>query len=167
MTQSVSVEESVVLSLSEWHVTDDTNVVLMCLGLGSCVALCLHDPIARVGGMAHMVLPDSSSGRVTGPSAKFVDLAIPMLVEQMREAGAIRSRLRINIVGGARMLSGPAFAGTLDVGARNLTATRSALESLRLSVNGGEEVGGTHGRTVRLHVGSGDVAVSTAGGNQS
>ncbi len=166
MTQPASVAESVVLSLSEWHVTDDPDVVLMCLGLGSCVALCLHDPIARIGGMAHMVLPDSSSGRIMGQNAKFVDLAIPMLVEQMRAAGAIRSRLRINIAGGARMLSGPAFAGTLDVGTRNLDATRVALERLhlRLIVNA-EEIGGTHGRTVRLRVGSGEVTVSTAGGH--
>ena len=70
-------QESIVLGLGEWRVTADPAATLVCLGLGSCVALCARDPLNKIGGMVHMVLPDSGEGRVQGNGAKFVDLAVP------------------------------------------------------------------------------------------
>lgn len=159
----IAAGRAVVLGLSEWHVADEAEAVLTCLGLGSCVALCLHDVVSGVGGMAHMVLPDSALGRGGQGSAKFVDAAVPLLVAQMLEAGASRTGLTADLVGGARMLSGPGFKGTEHIGARNAEAALGALHGLNLRVRV-EETGGTHGRTVRLHVGTGELQVSSAGG---
>ena len=151
------------LGLGEWAVTADRDAVLTCLGLGSCVALVIHDPSTAVGGMAHMVLPDSGAGRTSDSSpAKFVDLAVPLLVEAMVQAGANRSKMRAQLVGGASMLAMPGRPNTMQIGERNAIAARAAAAAQRLPITE-EQLGGTKGRTVRLEVGTGRVDVSTAG----
>ena len=151
------------LGLGEWAVTGDRDAVLTCLGLGSCVALVLHDPSTSVGGMAHMVLPDSGAGRATDSSpAKFVDLAVPLLVEAMARAGANRSKVQARLVGGTSMLEMPGRPNTMQIGERNAIAARAAIAAQKLPIVE-EHLGGTKGRTVRLEVGTGRVDVSTAG----
>lgn len=152
----------VVLGLGEWRVTSDPDETLVCLGLGSCVALCLHDRVAKIGGMAHMVLPDSTAGRPGNSPAKFVDLAVPALIDRVIAAGAKRSRLNVALAGGASMLAGSALAQQILVGERNIQAAREALTSRRFQAHG-EDTGGSRGRTVRLHIGSGTVTVAHAG----
>ncbi len=151
-----------IIGLGELEVSGSADAVLVCLGLGSCVALCAYDPVGRVGGMAHMVLPASSEGRAQGPDARFVDLGVPLLIDRMRRAGALRSRLVLKIAGGAHILAA-ATNGTLNIGRRNAEATREILTALGLQLHA-EDTGGGHGRTVRLHVGTGEITVSTAGG---
>ncbi len=154
--------QTVNLSLGEWHVTDDPEAVLVCLGLGSCVALSLYDPVAKVAAMAHMVLPDSSAGRASPGSAKFVDEAMPMLLHELSEAGANKNRLVATMTGGACMLASTFADGPDQVGPRNVVATKEALVQAGIEIKE-EETGGNHGRTVRLHVGTGEVEISTAG----
>lgn len=149
------------LSLGEWAVTNDTDAVLTCLGLGSCVAFIAHDAAARVGGMAHVVLPDSSQGRPSARSeAKFADLAVPLVVQEMLRLGATRMRLQVTLVGGAKMLSGGPLPDTMHIGDRNAAAVRAAIQALGLRLRL-EDLGGTQGRTVRLAVHSGEVNIST------
>ena len=151
------------LSLGEWAVTDDRELQLVCLGLGSCVAFCAHDPAAGVAGMAHMVLPDSTNGRSGGAGAKFVDLAIPLVLEEMEALGAKRAKLNIHLAGGAQMLHGASFTDTMMIGKRNAEAARNVLKDLGLRITS-EDVGGESGRTVKLAVISGQLDVSTAQG---
>ncbi|MGE3961709.1 MAG: chemotaxis protein CheD [Dehalococcoidia bacterium] len=151
------------LGLGEWAVSAAPGSVLTCLGLGSCVALVAYDASAKVGGMAHMVLPDSVAGRVSETSpAKFVDLAVPLLLAEMERAGAQRTRMQVQLVGGASMLEVPGRTNTMQIGERNAAAARKALAAERLPVKQ-EHLGGTRGRTVRLDVGTGRIEVSTAG----
>ena len=83
-------------------VTSDPEVTLSCLGVGSCIALCMHDPDSGVAGMAHIVLPASNSGaRDRGNATKYADIAIPELLQQMREHGAVRARLVTKMSGGS------------------------------------------------------------------
>lgn len=154
--------QAVVLSLGEWRVTDDPEAVLVCLGLGSCVALSLYDPVAKVAAMAHMVLPDSSAGRASPGSAKFVDEAMPMLLNELTEAGANKNRLVATMTGGACMLASTFADGPEQVGPRNVVATKEALAQAGIEIKE-EETGGNRGRTVRLYVGTGEVEISTAG----
>ncbi len=149
------------LSLGEWAVSNDRDGLLICLGLGSCVAFIAYDSVARVGGMAHMVLPDSAQGRATPRSeAKFVDVAVPLVLEQMLALGAMRTRLQVSLVGGAAML--PARGSeTMNIGVRNGIAAQAAVRARSLRVRL-EDLGGTQGRTVQLNVGTGEVTVSTA-----
>lgn len=134
--------------------------VLMTVGLGSCVAILLHDPVAHVGGMAHVLLPSPALSRQDGNPAKFPQTAVPRLVELMGQQGASTRRMSARLVGGASMFASLAAPGTIQMGERNVVACRQALyqEGLGLS---GEATGGDYGRTVRLWVSDGRVEVSS------
>lgn len=148
------------LSLGEWAVSDDPAKQLVCLGLGSCVAFCGYDPQKQVGGMAHMVLPDSDHGKRGGAGAKFVDLAIPLVLEEMEKLGALRSRIKIQLVGGAQMMNGPGVSEAMKIGARNVEAAHQVLKDLRLRTVD-EDTGGDAGRTVQLAIASGGLEVTS------
>lgn len=155
----------IVLGLGQLRAAKGEDTVLVCLGLGSCVSIGAYDPVSKVGGMAHMVLPSSKEGLSNGqPNPKFVDCAIPMLIEQMQELGALKSRLIIKIVGGAQMVNANGDIGVLHIGDRNVEATKAILNELRLPPTA-EVTGGTHGRTSRLYLGTGTFTVSIAGGD--
>ena len=160
MAIEVVPSERLMLSLGEWAVSDDPERQLVCLGLGSCVAFCGYDPQAQVGGMAHMVLPDSNHGKRGGAEAKFVDLAIPLVLVEMEKLGAKRSRIKIQLVGGAQMMQGPMVSEAMMIGQRNLDAAHAALSELRLQI-ASEDTGGDAGRTVSLAVGSGALNITS------
>ncbi len=149
------------LSLGEWAVSDEADRELVCLGLGSCVAFCAFDPKLQLAGMAHMVLPDSANGKPGGAEAKFVDLAIPLVLKEMEALGASRSKMKIHLAGGAQMLQGASFTDTMQIGKRNADAAQQTLKTLGLRI-ASEDTGGSSGRTVRLIVASGQLNVSTA-----
>lgn len=148
------------LSLGEWAVSSESDAVLACVGLGSCVAVTMHDPVAKVGAMAHMVLPDSTAARSAPAGAKFVDLAIPLLLEELRAKGALTRRLRICLAGGAQMLQNS--SGSMQIGQRNSDAAHEQLVSRGLTVSS-ESLGGSRGRTMRLAIGTGRVTVTVPG----
>lgn len=150
------------LGLGEWAVSKDAHAHLVCMGLGSCVAFVAHDPVAGVGGMAHMVLPDSTAGRASvAAPAKFVDVAIPLVLAEMDARGALRGRTKYHLVGGAQMLQ---TSLALNIGDRNVAAADSITSALRLRLST-RDVGGGHGRTVRLSVGTGalDIRLAVSG----
>jgi len=136
--------------------------ILVTLGLGSCVAILLHDPVAKVGGMAHVLLPDAALARDRSNPAKFASTAVPLLVEQLREAGARRERLEARLAGGASMFTNLMTAGSLNMGERNIVASREALEALGIPVLA-EDVGADYGRSVRFRVRDGRVVISSVG----
>ncbi len=136
--------------------------VLACLGLGSCVAVCLHDARALVGGIAHVVLP-ADNGRRKAPPATFADTGLPYLLDAVEREGAVASRLTAKIVGGARIVNLAAFNDVFEVGARNIQAVQKMLDTMHIPIVA-VEVGGTKGRSVRFYVASGLVVVSTAAG---
>lgn len=138
-------------------VGDDT---LVTVGLGSCVAILLYDAEARVGGMAHILLPSPALSRHDGNPAKFPQSAVPRLIELMAADGARVERMTARLAGGASMFSSLAPPGTIQMGERNLVAARQVLSSYGVPLVG-EAVGGDFGRTVRLRVCDGRVEVTT------
>lgn len=144
------------------HAVGGAGDTLVTLGLGSCVAILLHDPVARVGGMAHVLLPEKQLARDSTNLAKFASTAIPLLAEEVLGAGARRDRLKARLVGGASMFAALMAPGTLNMGERNLNASRQALRELGIPLVA-EEVGADYGRSVRFHVGEGRVVVSSVG----
>jgi chemotaxis protein CheD len=138
-------------------VADD---VLVTVGLGSCVAILLYDAEARVGGMAHTLLPSPKLARSDRNPAKFPESAVPRLLELMIAEGARRDRVTGRLAGGASMFATLAPPGTVQMGERNLVAAREALSSQGVPLVA-EAVGGDFGRTVRLRVRDGRVEVST------
>jgi chemotaxis protein CheD len=136
---------------------DDT---LVTVGLGSCVAILLHDAEARVGGMAHILLPSPALSRRDNNPAKFPQTAVPRLLELMTADGAKPKRVTARLAGGASMFASLAPPGTIQMGERNLLAARQVLTAHQVPLVG-ESVGGDFGRTVRLRVCDGRVEIST------
>jgi chemotaxis protein CheD len=134
--------------------------VLVTVGLGSCVAIMLYDPEAKVGGLAHILLPSKALTRQADNPAKFPQSAVPALLERMVAAGANPRRITARLAGGASMFSQLAPPGTIQMGERNLVATRQALSAQNVPLTG-EAVGGDFGRTVRLHCTDGRIDVSS------
>jgi chemotaxis protein CheD len=141
--------------------------VLITLGLGSCVGIALYDATARAGGLAHVLLPSPSLGRKSADQpAKFPQTAIPALLAEMAQLGADRRRLTARLVGGASMFANLAPPGSIQMGERNLVASREVLNAHGIPITG-ESVGGDFGRSVRFVVGEGRIHVrSVAHGEQ-
>lgn len=156
-------ERIIMVGLGEICVTNDRSSVLACLGLGSCIGLCAYDSRARVAGMAHIVLPESNRGSLGEMSTKYADIAIPRLLEEMGECGAVKPHISVKLVGGAQMIQNVALESVLQVGKRNLEMTINILarEGIRLLAT---DTGGNFGRSVQLSVDSGKVMVRVAGG---
>ena len=140
--------------------TGTGDEVLITIGLGSCVAIVLYDPVARVGGMAHVLLPSPALSRHDANPAKFPQTATPRLIELMGKEGASPRRMTARLIGGASMFASLAAPGTIQMGERNIVACRQALYHEGIALTG-EATGGEFGRTVRLWVADGRVEVST------
>jgi chemotaxis protein CheD len=134
--------------------------VLVTVGLGSCVAILLYDAEAKVGGLAHVLLPTPALASRNANPAKFPQYAVPRLLQLMSAEGARQDRVTGRLAGGASMFASLAPPGTVQMGERNLVAARHALSSHGVPLVG-EAVGGDFGRTVRLRVRDGRVEVST------
>jgi chemotaxis protein CheD len=140
------------------------EAALTTTGLGSCVALVLHDPRSGVAGLAHFLLPEPGPTSTFSRPAKFATTGVALLAAELRLHGAT-GPLVAKLVGGARMFGSLMSAG-VNVGQRNLDATRAALARLRIPVVA-EETGGEVGRSVRVDPASGLVQVrSLAGGDR-
>lgn len=133
---------------------------LSAVGLGSCVAVTLWDPEARIGGLAHVLLPAPPQGSAADLAARYAASAVPSLVEQLVARGAGPSRLLATLSGGAAMFAALQPPGSLQVGERNTVAAREALRAAGIPVRA-EWVGGDFGRSTTLDVGSGIVTVSS------
>lgn len=154
--------QTVAVGLGELHSSRDPGTVLVCYGLGSCIGIAAYDPVARVGAMAHVVLPDSSMARGSDGRGKFADSAVPALLDEIQALGGNRSRLVIKIAGGAQVLAILGSRSKLDIGARNIEAVRAAMDKARIQI-AAEDTGGNYGRTMQLFIGSGRLVVSTIG----
>jgi chemotaxis protein CheD len=153
----------IVVDIADFAVASG-GAVLVTAGLGSCVALSLHDPSAGIAGLAHILLPAAGTGPPSLHPAKYADTGVPLLVAEMRRHGST-GRIVARMAGGARMFAALLSSGT-NMGQRNIIATRAALEKLGLRVVA-EDVGGEYGRSVRVDSTTGVMTVrSLAGGDR-
>ena len=153
--------KEVIVKVADWAV-EKGDGVLVTLGLGSCVAIMLHDPQAKAGAMAHVLLPSTSLARDISNRAKFPDTAVPLLVERLKALGADPRRLVAKLAGGASMFGQLVSPGTIQMGERNVLASRNALRAAAIPIIR-EAVGGERGRSVRFHVKDGRVEVRSVG----
>jgi len=150
--------ERVVIGIGEFAVTTATDVEIVTHALGSCVAVCLWDPVTHVAGMLHFLLPESklNAERAARQPGTFADTGIPSLFQAAYKAGAVKSRLRVQLLGGATITGGP---NGLDVGRRNALIAKEILWQNGVPVKG-ESLGGTDTRTVSLSASTGRVLVT-------
>lgn len=131
-------------------------------GLGSCLAIVLYDPQARVGGLAHVMLPSPELARHQGNPAKFPASAIKAMLDEIERLGGDRKRVKAKLAGGARMfgslLTSRQGGNTANIGQRNVQEAKAALERLGIPL-AAEDTGSDYGRSVELLVSSGTVLV--------
>lgn len=136
--------------------------IITTLGLGSCIGLTLYDPITKVGGMVHYMLPDSTQMRNNSNIAKFADTGIDELLKRVLRAGANRNRLVAKIAGGAKMFSVSGNSNVSNIGERNALAAKAKLRQLKIRLIA-EDTGLNYGRTVELHCETGDFYIKAIG----
>jgi chemotaxis protein CheD len=119
-------------------------------GLGSCVGVIIYDPIQKIAGLAHVMLPDSSLARKHSLNkAKYADTAVHELVKCLIKQGAEKSRLKAKIAGGAQMFQYSSGNETMRIGPRNVEAVKKELSNLHILLVD-EDVGGNSGRTIEF-----------------
>ena len=138
------------------------------LGLGSCVGIAIRDTSNKIGGLAHIMLPDSAAIRNGNLNiAKFADTGIVELVKQMEKLGARRGHLVAKIAGGATMFSFQGGSSSMgQVGQRNVEATKKKLGELRIPIIA-EDTGANYGRTVIFYPETGDFHIRSVGRPES
>ena len=137
---------------------------LACYGIGSCVVVTLFDPVAKVAGMAHAMLPSAPAGMEAEENpAKFADTAVADLIERMKKLGARSERMVARLVGGATMFSfsGQGNKDQPSLGDRNSKTARDSLVANGLLLQA-EDTGGNFGRSIELSAEDGSLQVRTA-----
>ena len=154
----------VIVGSAAWAVSADPAEVLITYSLGSCVGLALYDPVAKIGGMAHCVLPLSRlepAGKGVNPGM-FTDTGAVMLLQEMLELGARKGRLVAWLAGASTLLDDSQL---FRIGERNYAVARKFLSKNGFEL-AGEACGGSLSRTMELHVGDGRVLVRTRSAEQ-
>jgi len=152
--------ERIKVGIAEYEVTTD-GAVLTTSGLGSCIGVGLHDAESGTAGLVHVMLP-SADEMEDGNAAKFADSGTELLVEEVEQVGASAGDIVAKIAGGSDMLDFSENGS--GIGERNVEQVRETLDSFDIPIVG-EDVGGDHGRSLRLEAGTGDLVVKSA--NQS
>jgi len=151
----------IVVGIGEGKVTDNNDMTLVTYSLGSCVAVACLDPVARVGGMVHCMLPTGTAdpGRALKRPGMYVDTGVARLLDMLTAMGAMRRRLAITAAGGAEVIMD---RGLFDIGRRNVLALRKALWSHQCFMTAGD-LGGRSPRTFRLEMATGRATVVSGG----
>ncbi len=155
---------NIAVGLGEIRISRNPDDVLVAFGLGSCVGIGVYDPVARVAGMLHAVLPKQNDAHAP-LSGKFVDTGIPLLFEEVVKAGGVRSRLKVRMAGGANIMGSPNVSTIFDIGNRNVESARLVFKNMGIRIER-EAVGGHIGRTVRLYVLDGRMTFRVMGGKE-
>lgn len=135
--------------------------------VGSCVALCLFDPHAKVAGMAHVMLPEGNKKSSSNPndSGKYADQAVETLLKIILQNGGKLGRIRAKMVGGANMFTHERGTTLFNIGEKNVQALRKFLKLHDIPIVS-EDVGLNYGRKVELNVKSGDLVVNSRFGGK-
>ncbi len=143
------------------QVSKDPRITIVTYALGSCIGITIYDPLAKVGGLLHYMLPESSTNpeKASKNPFMFADTGVPLLFQEAYRLGGEKTRMRVRVIGGAQLLDD---SGYFNIGKRNYMTLRKILWVNNVLIQG-EEVGGQVNRTVRLEIDSGRVWVKTSG----
>lgn len=152
---------NIVVGVSDMKVSNDPESVLVTYSLGSCIGVAVYDVAARVGGLLHFMLPESSldPSKAEKNPHMFADTGIPALFKATYALGAAKQRMKVIVVGGAQVLD---QAGFFNIGKRNHMAVRKIFWKNNVMVNF-EDVGGNSNRTVKLTIRDGKTWLKVSG----
>ena len=136
------------------------NDKLITSGLGSCIGVTLYDERKKIGGMAHVMLPEFPEKKDDGNPAKYADTALDMLIDKLKDAGASKRRFEAKMAGGAQMFKFSNSSDKMRIGARNVEAVKEYLKKHNIPLKG-SEVGEDYGRTMEFEVATGQAIIKT------
>lgn len=152
---------NITVQIADYKVTNNPDDVLITYALGSCIAVILYDPVNKVGGMIHFMLPLSKTSpeKAEGKPAMFADTGVPLLFEDFYKAGGSKVNMTIRVTGGGKLYEDN---GTFDIGKRNYTILRKMLWKNGYTILS-EDVGDAKSRTARLEIATGRVIIKSRG----
>lgn len=152
---------NIIVGVADMKVSNDPSAVLVTYSLGSCIGVSVYDPVARVGGLLHFMLPDSSLDQAKAKLKPymFADTGIAPLFKAAYALGAEKRRMRVIVAGGAQILDQQGF---FNIGKRNYMALRKIFWKNKVMATH-EEVGGNVNRTVKLAIKDGTCWMKVSG----
>jgi len=164
MVQHMDAEKTqnkrILVGMGEFAVSHNPHT-LSCIGLGSCIGVALYDRISHMGGLAHIMLPDSEEpeSKISNP-LKHADLGIEAMLKELlkKDNGINTTGITAKIAGGAHMFPTMDKSSSMDIGKRNAECVKKKLKSLGIKLLA-EDTGGTHGRTMNFDLTTGIVSI--------
>jgi chemotaxis protein CheD len=151
-----------VVGISDYKLARNPNVFVT-YALGSCVGICLYDQLLKIGGLSHIMLPESSMfNKADINRMKFADTAIVRLIKEMEKLGANSGKIIAKLAGGAQMFAFTQSSDMMRIGLRNVLSSKEKLRELHIPVIS-EDTGGSYGRTIELNSTSGKLLIKTIG----
>ena len=144
-----------IVKMADWAVEQE-NALLVILGLGSCVGVAFYDELTKIGGLAHVMLPESKGKNKI--ESKYADTAIPFLLDEMIKKGARRKRLKAKLVGGAGMFKTEAGQSVMQIGQKNIVAVKKVLKEEKIKVVG-SDLAKDYGRSMYFNLIDGSIRV--------
>lgn len=136
------------IGIAEYKIAGAPNKIVT-LGLGSCIGLVLFDPVVKIAGMVHIMLPCSKESLNVVNRFKFADTAVEDMIGLMVSAGAAQSRLKAKMAGGAHMFKTSSALNILNIGQRNAAICKKVLKENNIALCG-EDIGGSSGRSIEF-----------------
>lgn len=152
-------DNMITVGISDMKIGNSENV-LATYALGSCVGICLYDPIRKIGALGHILLPNSSSSPNQTNKYKFADTCIPEMVNTLLQKGCSKRNLTAKIAGGASMFEVSGDSAISNIGQRNVRSVQEVLRAQQIKIFA-EDVGLNYGRTVFFHLNDGSVHVKS------
>ncbi len=153
-----------VVGVSDMKVSNNPEDDIVAYSLGSCIGLVIYDRFARIGGMLHYMLPDSSIDLEKAQSNPFMfaDTGIPTLFKTAYQYGAKKQRMTVYIAGGAAILNQKGF---FNIGKQNYMALKKMFFKNNVLINN-QNIGGNINRTIRLEISTGNIYIKTSGSKE-
>lgn len=154
-----------IVDIADLAVSNNPTETLITYSLGSCIGVSVWDPVAKVGGLLHFMLPLSKIDKAKAERnpCMFADTGIPKLFEEAYKLGAQKKRMYVKLAGGANILDA---AGAFGIGKRNHLVARKIFWKNNILVDA-EDVGGNSGRTMRIDIGTGRVTLTGKKGEET
>jgi len=149
----------IIIGVADMKVSNDSETVLATYSLGSCIGLAIYDPIEKIGGLLHYMLPESSLDRVKAKKNPYMfgDTGIPLLFKEAYKFGAKKQRIKTIVLGGSQILD---QKGLFNIGQRNFTILRKMFWKNNVMIDF-QDVGGNVNRTLKLEIENGEAWLKT------
>ena len=151
----------VVIGIADMKISDDPNTVLITYSLGSCIGVAVYDPVVKVGGILHYMLPSSSldEEKAKMRPLMFANTGVPTLFKSCFKLGAKKNRMIVKVAGGSQLMDPSGF---FNIGKRNYAALRKLFWRNNVIIDS-EDIGGNVNRTMSLYIGTGRVTLKVSG----